>query len=284
MTLSKLIEQLESATQNKSGMFELGEDTMCAVMALALRERAEPKIYAELHRLREEVRGPDGFATWKDAAIAERKARVECELRLNQRSRDIDYLTAAAAFHSDDWHKMGPITAYMHGWNARNACRTAMLAQPTKANNVIGQYQAADGLPNDIVTLGRTASRQSELLSSGPQMPVAWISDSGKSLILDSEIEPCFKFNGWKPLGYQSSAEPGKDEPVSNPYKLPEGWIKCSERMPDSESEQRVCAYTPSPHEDMRYRFVPASLFKTVCRSATHWYYMEPPVGVEDEV
>lgn len=42
MTLSKLIEQLESATQNKSGMFELGEDTMCAVMALALRERAEP--------------------------------------------------------------------------------------------------------------------------------------------------------------------------------------------------------------------------------------------------
>jgi hypothetical protein len=28
--------------------------------------------WAELYRLREEVKGPDGFATWKDAAIAER--------------------------------------------------------------------------------------------------------------------------------------------------------------------------------------------------------------------
>lgn len=31
--------------------------------------------YAELYRLREEVKGPDGFATWKDAALAERLHR-----------------------------------------------------------------------------------------------------------------------------------------------------------------------------------------------------------------
>ncbi|EKY1962322.1 hypothetical protein RA241_003712 [Cronobacter sakazakii] len=34
--------------------------------------------------------------------------------------------------------------------------------------------------------------------------------------------------------------------------------------------------------EDMRYRFVPASLLKTVCSDATHWFYMLPPVGQEE--
>ncbi|MDU9355284.1 hypothetical protein PGS10_11590 [Klebsiella sp. 141153] len=80
-------------------------------------------VYAELYRLREEVKGPDGFDTWKDAAIAERKARVEIE-KASQRVVNIDYLGAMAAFHSDQWHKMGPINGYIHGWNA---CRAAML-------------------------------------------------------------------------------------------------------------------------------------------------------------
>ena len=60
------------------------------------------------------------------------------------------------------------------------------------------------------------------------------------------------------------------------------GWIPVSERMPDPKSEQRVCAYTPTPHEDMRYRFVPASLFKAVCRDATYWHYMEPPAAQQE--
>ncbi|WP_312329657.1 hypothetical protein [Atlantibacter hermannii] len=64
---------------------------------------------------------------------------------------------------------------------------------------------------------------------------------------------------------------------------IPDGWIPVSERMPEPKSERRVCVYTPTPHEDMRYRFVPASLFKTVCSSATHWYYMEPPVEPKQE-
>ncbi|EOI5760228.1 hypothetical protein ACMS1L_002420 [Cronobacter turicensis] len=98
-------------------------DDVLSSVPVALRERAEPvaELYAELYRLREEVKGPNGFATWKSAAIAEKTARVKCESLLNQRSRDIDYLTAMAAFHSSDWHKMSPITAYMHGWNARKA-------------------------------------------------------------------------------------------------------------------------------------------------------------------
>lgn len=55
------------------------------------------------------------------------------------------------------------------------------------------------------------------------------------------------------------------------------GWIKCSESMPEEVSEQRVCAFTPSPHVDVRFRLVPAAMFKQVCRDATHWKYMAAP-------
>lgn len=68
----------------------------------------------------------------------------------------------------------------------------------------------------------------------------------------------------------------------SDPATVPGKWIPVSEHLPDPKSEQRVCVYTPTPHEDMRYRFVPASLFRAVCSDATHWYYMEPPAAPQE--
>ncbi|EOU6962412.1 DUF551 domain-containing protein [Escherichia coli] len=65
---------------------------------------------------------------------------------------------------------------------------------------------------------------------------------------------------------------------------IQDGWVACSERMPDPDSAFRVCAYTHTPHEDVRFRFVPASLFKSVCRDATHWQYMLPPAAPQQEV
>lgn len=97
----------------------------CAEHAAELTSEPDADFYAELHKLRAEIKGPDGFDTWKDAAIAEKKVRVELERLVKQSGGDIDYLGAMAAFHSDEWHKMGPITGYMHGWNA---CRAAMLS------------------------------------------------------------------------------------------------------------------------------------------------------------
>lgn len=41
------------------------------------REPMDAEHWAELYRLREEVKGPDGHATWKDAAIAERRLREQ---------------------------------------------------------------------------------------------------------------------------------------------------------------------------------------------------------------
>lgn len=82
-------------------------------------------------------------------------------------------------------------------------------------------------------------------------------------ILLVQDAEPNFDINGNSPV-------------------TPDSWISRFEEMPDPSSEKRVCAFTPTNHEDMRYRFVPASLFKTVCRDATHWFYMLPPVGREE--
>uniref|UniRef100_A0A7M2QNL3 Uncharacterized protein n=1 Tax=feces metagenome TaxID=1861841 RepID=A0A7M2QNL3_9ZZZZ len=68
----------------------------------------------------------------------------------------------------------------------------------------------------------------------------------------------------------------------ANFLEFPDCWISRAEQMPDPTSEKRVCAFTPTDHEDIRYRFVPASLFKTVCSDATHWCYMLPPVGQKE--
>ena len=83
---------------------------------------------------------------------------------------------------------------------------------------------------------------------------------------------------------FQAGNKAGLAEAVTTANKSPEGWVACSERMPDPESEYRICAYTPTPHEDVRFRFVPASLFKSVCRDATHWQYMLPPAAPQQEV
>lgn len=55
-------------------------------------------------------------------------------------------------------------------------------------------------------------------------------------------------------------------------------WIQRSEKMPDPKDKRRVCVFTPNPVADLRYRLVPANLFKAVCSSATHWHYVDDPV------
>ncbi|CNI77011.1 Uncharacterised protein [Yersinia massiliensis] len=62
------------------------------------------------------------------------------------------------------------------------------------------------------------------------------------------------------------------------------GWIKRSDQMPDPNQQRRVCVFTPSSAADLRYRLVPANLFKAVCSSSTHWHYVNDPVeGNADE-
>lgn len=88
----------------------------------------------------------------------------------------------------------------------------------------------------------------------------------------DAELEMMANGNNPVANAYRELLEFRRNSPVT-----PDVWIPVSVRMPDPKSEARVCVYTPTPHEDLRYRFVPASLFKTVCRDASHWRYMTAP-------
>jgi hypothetical protein len=46
---------------------------------LSPTEEDPARLWAEIHALRAELQGPEGFATWKDAAVAERMRRVRAE-------------------------------------------------------------------------------------------------------------------------------------------------------------------------------------------------------------
>lgn len=45
-------------------------------------EEDPARLWAEIHLLRAAVQGPDGYATWKDAAVVERVRRVRAEQAL----------------------------------------------------------------------------------------------------------------------------------------------------------------------------------------------------------
>jgi hypothetical protein len=53
---------------------------------------------------------------------------------------------------------------------------------------------------------------------------------------------------------------------------VPDDWIKCSDRMPDV----RCLAFTPSDHEEIRYRIVPERILKALS-DATHWMPLPAP-------
>lgn len=69
---------------------------------IAAHEAAQPapmeaEAWAELHTLRLAVQGPDGFATWQDAAVAERVRRVKAEAAIAALRKDA-LIAATAAF------------------------------------------------------------------------------------------------------------------------------------------------------------------------------------------
>lgn len=49
------------------------------IAALKAEIKLDSAAWAELHTLRVSVQGPDGFATWRDAAVDERVRRVKAE-------------------------------------------------------------------------------------------------------------------------------------------------------------------------------------------------------------
>ncbi|WP_413703249.1 DUF551 domain-containing protein [Raoultella ornithinolytica] len=231
----------------------------------ALSSEPMDEIYAELYRLREEVKGPDGFNTWRDAAIAEKKARVELERQINQSGRDIDYLGAMAAFHSDKWHKMDPITGYMHGWNARrNHAQPAPVVPKIATADDFGGLSIAKAYGWNACRAAMLQAGNSPALSPSREHFISlcnefwgW-SDMDMICADDKGYEPRLEWNGQsfthpvtRGLWRMYQATPGNSPVIPDGYRLqpiseyeamcatvnsdewPQRWIPVSEQMPE---------------------------------------------------
>ena len=136
----------------------------------------------------------------------------------------------------------------------------------------------------DLAWIAWKDSRAAMLQSDGTLIGEGTMQVSGNSEQLEHVSNRDELKNGLAAIRNSGIAIDGEkilaERDAINSPVTPDGWIPVSERMPDPKSELRVCVYTPTPHEDIRYRFVPASLFKAVCRDATHWQYMSAPKEV----
>lgn len=197
MTLSKIIEQLKAADQNKTGMFELGEDVMCALVEL-------------LERRERDKQEPFGYVVVTGSG-AKKFTTHRPRLRVTNEK---------------------PIPVYT-------------CVEPT--TTVVA--------PDEI-----------------PKTP----DGRGFKYVKDGIYYSANYANGWNAC---RAAMHGKAEPVSNPYKLPDGWIKCSERMPGRDGgyltwDGRNVSNTP-------FFFGSWQANQFIARNITHWMPLPAASGKE---
>ena len=79
-------------------------------------EEDPARLWAEIHRLRAAVQGPQGYETWQDAATAERVRRVRAEAALRELVALKDQKDRLRQLHEmghgtdyDDYHRRQPL-------------------------------------------------------------------------------------------------------------------------------------------------------------------------------
>ncbi|QLR51843.1 DUF551 domain-containing protein [Citrobacter freundii] len=172
LTKEQLIEDLKASTQNASGMFEIGEETICELVAL-LTEPSAPVSVPDLK--------PVGFLfVSDDGAVA----------------------YSPAGLPMKGFNLIGPI------YGDVNACRAAMLQAEPASNS--------DELPPDYL------QGHKDGLEWAAQLAKANHPETGDWLYDD-------------PIELSKAIRKGPDMPLSdgNSPVIQDGWIKCSERMPD---------------------------------------------------
>lgn len=65
-------------------------------------------LWAEIHKLRSLVGGPDGYETWRDAAVAERVARVNIKNDLEEVLGSLEDLANMASSFPTELHVKHP--------------------------------------------------------------------------------------------------------------------------------------------------------------------------------
>ena len=63
-------------------------------------EEDPARLWAEIWRLRAAVQGPAGYATWQDAATAERVRRVEAQVKAERALANVQVMVLTAVHHA----------------------------------------------------------------------------------------------------------------------------------------------------------------------------------------
>jgi hypothetical protein len=118
MTISKVTtERLIEIVNFRGAPLTNSEEREISAELLAAREAQSvpvpDEIYAELYRLRIENKGPEGFETWKDAAIFERGRRMGAERKIG--GEEMTYLEAMALLTKEDAQNLSAIEAFRRG-------------------------------------------------------------------------------------------------------------------------------------------------------------------------
>lgn len=190
------------------------------------------EIYAELYQLREEVKGPDGFNTWRDAATAE---KVLC-LSIERDALRYRFLRDKDAFGDENepglasWGDLAEME-----YNEFDANVDARMNNSDIPRYSITQAQMIE---NDVAASEKKAPNERyKQISDIDYLGAMSAFHSDKWHKMGSITGYMHGWNACRAAMLQGS------QPVSQNYKLnklsgnspvtPDSWISCSERMPD---------------------------------------------------
>lgn len=208
ITKEQLIEDLKASTQNASGMFEISEDTICALMSMLASPPAPVSV-------------PDESAIFEAA---------------------IDICRKSDAIDEHAWNH--GVLAVM---SAFRTCRAAMLQGAESRPELTvwyGSMQETNGKTNWTAMLHRKGQHPWDGItiecSEYPDR-VRYEADRMRHLIGELSDDPDI-------LAYDADAHSGYVKPSNSPV-IPDGWVACSEQMPEDEQEVIV-------QNKMGYRYV----------------------------
>lgn len=155
------------------------ENTNLGVAAIkAMSRDLNAEEWSELYRLREEVKGPDGYATWQDAALAERVGRVKAERALSaapaqpapggEDRRDSERL---------DWIEsmiQQKVAVRLSGWDG-----SLQFVQLRHPGDIIGNYPVKLGLRAAIDAAMSATSPPPTSRPFTPEEHAAWERENG---------------------------------------------------------------------------------------------------------
>lgn len=208
-TKEQLIEGLKTSKQNSSGMFEIGEETICALMSMltnAAPQLPHPAVLSV----------PDEIPKLKDGS-------------------GFKYVKDGVRYSLN----------YANGWNQ---CRAAMLKGADDSLTHEGKNHHEDklGMVNNLgdVTEKVIMLQGAEPASNCDELPLAYLQGHKDGLEWAAQLAEANhpQTGDWlydDPIELSKAIRKGPDMPLSdgNSPVIQDGWIKCSERMPEDEQE-----------------------------------------------